>query len=109
MCSINPSFLFPNNPNAHLDDKCVIISEVLSQIITAVKKQGMELLSQEQLIHHANERLKWLSDETKLSLDKADHMAFMLHKSGVDVELAKKYYSMRLTEEDAKKWIIKIV
>lgn len=101
--------LFPDNPNASKDEKCIIILQVIQQITNKLIKEGMQLPTQKELISHVNKRYEYLCQKEKLSLDKVDHAAFLLWQMGVDVNTAKKYYSMRLNDEDAQKWTIKIV
>jgi len=97
--------LFPNNPEASQDKKCVIIAEVIQQLISRCDMSGT---TQDNLRADANKRYEFLSKEDRLALPQADHAAFLLYQKGVNLSLVQKYYSIRLSDEDAKKWVIRI-
>lgn len=101
--NLTPSALFPNKQGAAEDKKCLIISKIY-QDIAAV--QNLSDFTQNSLNENAQKRYEFLSVEQRLSLPDADHRAFLLYQQGVKHETAKEYYSCRLSESDAKCWVI---
>jgi hypothetical protein len=95
--------LFPNTSETGQDPKCKIIAELIQSF---VKTADMTGVTQANLQTHAENRYAFLSKEKKLSLAEADQVAFSLYQKGVSAELAQRYASLRLTEQDAKKWTL---
>lgn len=103
---LTPKGLFPNKEDAAQNSKCIIIAEVIQQL---TKTSDLSAVTQTDLRNHAEKRYVDLSQENRLSLHDVDHKAFLLYQKGILVETAKKYYSFRLSEVDAKKWEIAVL
>jgi hypothetical protein len=101
--NLTPAALFPNKENAACDDKCVIIANVIQQL---VRNLDMSSITQNTLLENAEVRYADISKPERLSLPEADHKAFLLYQNGVSVDVAQKYYSYRLSESDANIWTI---
>lgn len=102
--NFTPAALFPHIQNAAGDKKCELIAKVIQSLVTVHNMNE----TQEGINKNAKERYAYLSKEERLQLPQADHAAFLLYRKGVDPHVAKAYYSQRLSEEDAKKWILVI-
>lgn len=99
--------LFPSVPNAETNPKCQTVAKVVQAI---AQRCDMSQVKQEDVCANANSRLDYVSKQKRLHLYQVDHAAYTLYqKYGVSPELAKEYYSYRLTEADAKKWTICLV
>lgn len=106
---ITPKNLFPGKEDPDNDHICLIVTDVMRELIGS--KNDPNILSSriDSLRLHADDLYSKAVSPDKLSLPLADDGAFRLYRHGVSVETSKKYYCLRLTEEDAKKWTIVIV
>lgn len=98
--NFTPAALFPDNQTASTDPKCVVIAEVIQQISGRLSGPAV----QEKLVKDAQSRYQFLSEQENLELWEAQDAAFVLGKKGVTQDVAIKYLSFRLSEEDARNW-----
>ncbi len=98
-----PAALFPGNQDAASDPKCVSVAEVIQQIAA---KNARTSANQEQLRKDAQARYQYLSESEQLELWFVKELASLLLQKGVSSEAAKRYYSFRLSEEDAIEWTV---
>jgi hypothetical protein len=101
-----PQGLFPNREEAAIDPKCLVISKVMQAL---AKHYDMSHAMQAELLDQADKRYTYLSSPIKLTLTGADNAAFHLYQKGVPAQLAKEYYSFKLSEADAQRWSIVII
>jgi hypothetical protein len=95
--------LFPDHAESPMT---ISATNVMREMCLKVDMTGV---TQERIREDAKRRYDFVSREERISLEEADHLAFVLHRKGVSVETAKTYASLRLSPEDAAVWTIKIV